>query len=254
MATPTTQSVLKAFALLRSFDGDQEWVSGAEISRRANLPEASGYRLLQTLEKAGAIERGSRGHYRSSFVVSSRTGIVGRYSRMRDIAAPGLAALASDLDLIVHMGVLDEGMVTYIAKHGDQGKFHIHTEVGAQLEAYCSGLGKVLLAGAPKEVIADFLEDDLVPLTDHTITDRDVFRSELANVRRSGFAVDDREHRQDLRCVAVPILSQSGKTVAAISACGPAGRLEPTRWQSVRDALYAVSVQVTNGAYPARAA
>jgi len=61
VATPKNYSVMKAFALLKAFREPHEWLTSCELSRRANLPEASGYRLIQTLEEIGAVVRGPRG-------------------------------------------------------------------------------------------------------------------------------------------------------------------------------------------------
>src|ERR1044072_424393 len=63
VATPKNYSVMKAFALLKAFRDGEEWVSSSELSRRANLPEASGYRLIQTLEDVGAVVRAPPGRY-----------------------------------------------------------------------------------------------------------------------------------------------------------------------------------------------
>src|SRR5882762_10973076 len=71
MATPKNQSVLKAFAMLKSFDSADQWLTNSELSRRANLPEASGYRLIQTLEEIGAVVRGPRGRYRPGMLLVS---------------------------------------------------------------------------------------------------------------------------------------------------------------------------------------
>ena len=69
MTTPRNQSVFKAFAMLKSFRRPDEWVTSSELSRRANLPEASGYRLIQTLEEIGAVVRGPRGKYRPGMLL-----------------------------------------------------------------------------------------------------------------------------------------------------------------------------------------
>src|SRR5882762_8711397 len=71
MATPRNQSVLKAFSVLRAFRRPDEWLTSCELSRRANLPEASGYRLIQTLEEIGAVVRGPRGRYRPGLLLLS---------------------------------------------------------------------------------------------------------------------------------------------------------------------------------------
>ena len=69
MATPKNHSVMKAFAILKAFHDPEEWLTSCELSRRANLPEASGYRLIQTLADIGAVVRGPRGRYRPGLLL-----------------------------------------------------------------------------------------------------------------------------------------------------------------------------------------
>ena len=73
MTTPKTQSVLKAFTILKAFHSPDEWLSSRELSSRAKIPESSGYRLVKTLEQAGAVVRGPTGLYRSRMVMVSRS-------------------------------------------------------------------------------------------------------------------------------------------------------------------------------------
>jgi IclR family acetate operon transcriptional repressor len=252
LATPTNQSVVKAFALLKSFAAADEWLTSAELSRRANLPGASGYRLVQTLEKVGAVVRGARGRYRPGMLLVSLSQAVEVGEVLREASDAVLADLALRLELTVHMGVLEDGMVTYVAKHGDPTRFSVHTEVGAQQEAYCSGLGKVLLAALTDEELESFLrQGDLVALTAHTITEPAAFRAEIARVRAQNFAVDDREIKADMRCVAVPVRNASGRTVAAISVSDDAERMDDARRAEVRDTLRAAADAIGGKLYPA---
>jgi DNA-binding IclR family transcriptional regulator len=245
VGTPINQSVLKAFALLGSFSAEDEWLTSAELSRRAKLPGASGYRLVQTLEKVGAVVRGARGRYRPGMLLVSVSPAVEVGERLRDMSDAILADLAVTMDLTVHMGVLDDGMVTYVAKHGGKSAFAVHTEVGAQLEAYCSGLGKVLLAALPNPALDAFLgEGDLVPLTPWTITDPADFRAEIERVRAQDYAIDDREISPQMRCVAVPVRNAAGRTVAAISSSGYADQMDAPRQAQVRARLTAAAAAI----------
>jgi IclR family acetate operon transcriptional repressor len=245
---------LKAFALLSSFNSEEEWLSSAELSRRAKLPGASGYRLLQTLEKAGAVIRSARGRYRPSVVLSFGR-VVDERVRLRDLSDDILEDLAGRLRLTAHLGVLEDSMVTYIAKRGDQKRFPVHTEVGAQLEAYCSGLGKVLLSALPQDAFEAFLrEGELVALTDHTITDPAEFRREMDRVRAQGYAIDDREHSADLRCIAVPVFNRAGRVIAAVSLSGPAEQMDHPRQEAFLTALRSAAMVIGGRLEPASAA
>ncbi len=184
MATPKNYSVMKAFALLKAFHGPEEWLTSSELSRRANLPEASGYRLIQTLEEIGAIVRGPRGRYRPGLLLLSLSHNVTIAEHLRDAGHAPMTELAGAMGLTLHLGVLEHGMVNYVAKVSAPGAFPVHTRVGAQLEAYCSGLGKVLLAALPDQEVDSFvLDGELIALTPYTITTKAALRAELKKVR-----------------------------------------------------------------------
>ena len=238
MATPKNKSVQKAFKMLRAFEKPDEWLTSAELSRRAGFPEASGYRLIQTLLEIGAVIQDGRGRYGPGMLLISLSRYVAHERLLRNAANTILEELAADLDLIVHMGVLDDGMVTYVAKAGRNERFKVHTKVGTQLEAYCSGLGKVLLASLPRHELEAFIvEGDLVALTANTIIEPDAFRAEIEAVRRRGWAIDAGEIDNDLCCVAVPIRDTSGRTIAAISSSDCADLMTAERIAEIRESL-----------------
>lgn len=250
MATPKNKSVMKAFSMLRAFRAPDEWLTSAELSRRARLPEASGYRLIQTLEEIGAVIRDGRGRYGPGMLLVSLSRNVAHDRLLRDAANAILEDLAVELDLIVHMGVLEDGMVTYVAKAGANVRFRVHTEVGAQLEAYCSGLGKVLLAALPARDLDAFLDEgDLIALTPNTIVDPAKFRAEIEKVRRQGWAIDNCEIAPDLRCVAVPVHDASGRVVAAISSSDDESRMSADRVAEIRVALTGAAAKVAANIY-----
>lgn len=252
MATPKNRSVQKAFTLLQAFRSSDESLTSAELSRRAKLPEASGYRLIQTLEEIGAIVRGPNGRYRPGMLLVSLSHNVAIRELLPQASQAMLSDLAARLSLTVHMGVLEDNMVTYIAKVGGSSNFAVHTRVGAQLEAYCSGLGKILLASLPEVELESFInEGEFVPLTSHTITDPTAFRSEIAKVRAQGYAVDNREISENMRCIAVPIRDASGNTVAAISVSDDALLMVGKRQREVREALSATAAAIRDKVFPA---
>ncbi len=225
--------------MLRAFRAQDEWLTNDERSRRVGLPEASGYRLIQTLEEIGAVIRDGRGRYGPGMLLLSLSRNVAHDRLLRDASNAILERLAEELGLIVHMGVLEDGMVTYVAKCSAGASFRVHTEVGAQLEAYCSALGKVLLAALRQYQLQVFLEGgDLIALTPNTITQPWAFRSELDKIRKQGWAMDDGEIRRDMRCLAVPVKDAAGMIVAAISSSGEASFITEARQGPILEALW----------------
>ncbi len=255
VATPKNRSVMKAFAILKAFHDPEEWVTSCELSRRAKLPEASGYRLIQTLEDIGAVVRGPRGRYRTGLLLLSLSRNVTISELLRDASQALMTEWAQRLNLTMHLGMLEHGMVTYVAKVAPPGAFPVYTKVGGQLEAYCSGLGKVLLAGLPNEQMeAVIMDGALVALTPYTITNAVALRAELKRVREQGFALDDRENHANMRCVAVPVLDRDGRAVAALSASDDALRMTAERQLEIRDVLFGIASSLRQKLYPSPAA
>src|SRR5579872_698734 len=116
MATPRNYSVIKAFAILKAFRDDEGWLSGCELSRRANLPQASGYRLIQTMEEIGVITRGKRGQYRPGLLLLSISRGVPWLDLLRDAGQPILMKLAVSLELTAHLAILENGAVICIGR------------------------------------------------------------------------------------------------------------------------------------------
>jgi DNA-binding IclR family transcriptional regulator len=251
VATPKNQSVQKAFALLRSLRGAEEWVSNAELSRRTGLSEACAHRLMKTLEDIGAVVRDRRGCYRPGMVLATLSQDIAIGDLIRVTCEDLLADLATNLKGVVHVGVLSNGMVTYAAKFGEPVRVPIPSRVGARQEAYCSALGKVLLAGLPAEQLEDFLYDgDLVALTPQTITSVGGLRSELAAVRQRGYAVDNREVFQTICCVGAPVLDPYGNTNAAISFADTADNLSRTWEEDISGQLASAAMAISRKIFP----
>lgn len=251
MATPKNQSVQKAFALLRSFRGAEEWVTNAELSRRTGLSEACAHRLMKTLEEIGAVVRDRRGCYRPGMVLATLSKDVAVGDLIRATSEDLLAKLAGRLRGVVHVGVLNNAMVSYAAKFGEPVHVPIPSRVGAQQEAYCSALGKVLLAGMPAQALEDFLYDgDFVALTPQTITTVPSLRSELAAVRQRGYAVDNREVFQTIACVGTPVRDPLGNTIAALSFADTAGNVCRSWEEDVSGHLLSAAAAISRKIFP----
>jgi IclR family acetate operon transcriptional repressor len=251
MATPKNQSVQKAFALLRSFRGSEEWVTNAELSRRTGLSEASAHRLMKTMEEIGAVVRDRRGCYRPGMVLATLSKDVAIGALIRATSEQILTVLASHLRGVVHVGALENGMVTYTAKFGEPVNVPVPSRVGAQQEAYCSALGKILLASLSSQQLEDFLYDgDFIALTPQTITSIGSLRSEIAAVRQRGYAVDNREVYQTICCVGAPICDPNGNITAAISFADAARNLSSMWQEEVAGQLISAAEAISRKIFP----
>jgi DNA-binding IclR family transcriptional regulator len=238
MGTPVNNSVARAFRLLEAFGAGEDELSGQELARRTGLAPATAHRFLLTLEQLGAVSRGPGGGFRLGMLLVDLAGRVARHKVLAAAAQAHVDALVAALRETVHVAVLEGEEVAYVAKGESDRSLQINTYVGKLLPAYCSGVGKVLLAGLDAAGLDRyFAAARLTPLTRHTITDRARLTRELKRVAARGHAVDDQETEEGLRCVAVPIIGRDGRVEAAISVAGPATRLDAAAMARARGLL-----------------
>ena len=145
---------------------------------------------------------------------------------------PWLDALSEELGESSSVSILDGAEIVYVARAAQRKVMSIALMPGSRLPAYCTSMGRVMLAALPEVQARDILAAELPARTSHTLTDAGAILQELARVRAQGYAVIDQEVELGLRSIAVPVLNARGKVVAALNFGLPA-RGEPL--QSVVD-------------------
>jgi IclR family transcriptional regulator, acetate operon repressor len=204
--------------------------SVAALARATQVSVASAHRHIAALVSAGYLVQAGYGRHLPGPRLRALAGMVGDRQIMTNAAAPILDRLASRTACVVQLGVFENDMVTYLVKAG-QSAGDLFTKVGMQLEAYCSGIGKILLAHLPAQAQGEYLANGpFIALTDRTITDPALLKTALEQAATQGFAVDDEEVVTGLQCVAVPVRGVRGEVVAAISA-SRAAREDGARWR-----------------------
>ena len=207
----------KLLAVLETIAGSGA-CSLADVVERSGLPFSTVHRIAGQLMDRGYIVRLKRGQYR----IGPAALALGRNSSIRTLleeaSRPLLGELARACRAHVHLGVFEDDMVTYLA-NVSYGRNDFRVDEGLQLEAYCTGIGKVLLANlSPGARDAYLSQDELVALTANTIIDRDVLSDELALIRDRGWGTDLGEVEPDQFCIAVPVYDRDRTVLAAISA------------------------------------
>lgn len=215
--TPQLRSLKRTLVMLEAVIEDGGRSSVAELARRAGIPPATAHRQVTTLVAESYLMASGGGRHVAGARLVGLLHRVDEKQVIANVAAPLLHELAVRVRSVVQLGTFENDMVTYRIKTG-RGANALFTRVGMQLEAYCSGMGKVLLANLPEAEREAYLAGGpFVPLTDRTIIDPAMLRRELDAVRAGGFAVDDEEIARGLRCMAVPLRRKDGRVLAAIS-------------------------------------
>ncbi len=207
----------KVMAILETFADSNARLSLTEICRRSDLPLGTGHRLVGELTRASFLERLPGGTYR----VGTRLWRIGAQpsavSGLRELALPHMEDLYEGTHENVQLAVLRQGKALYIERLRGSRSVPIVTRVGAELPLHATAVGKILLAHAPADQCDQILAAGLPAHTAHTMTDPDVLRACLAQVRRTGFVVTREEMTLGTSSVAAPVTDVEHRVVAALS-------------------------------------
>ena len=218
-------SLGRGLVVLSVFSQHPREVTMSQISTETGISRAAVRRVLYTLEKLGYVGEQGRG-----FVLLPRVlGMGGAYvasSSMTAAAQPVLDALRDDVHESCSLGVLDGDDVLYVARAETVRIMSIGLRAGSRLPAYCTSMGRVLLAALPHDTLESYLErNPLRPRTERTVTRMDEFMDTLERVRREGVALVDQELEIGLRSIAVPVHARSGAVVGALNIGTQVGRI-----------------------------
>jgi IclR family pca regulon transcriptional regulator len=219
----TSQSLERGLAILSTFTSTRPLLGVSDLAREVGLSRSSAHRYVATLAKLGYLEQdGVTRRYRLGPRVLDLGFSALNSMEVRQIAAPDLQALSDTTGHTVNMAVLDGADILYVdrcrsASHA-QREIDLNLHVGSRLPAYCTSMGKVLLAGlAPEELEARLSQIELARRGPNTITALAALREELRLVAERGLAVNNEELAYGLRSIAVPVRGQDGNVIAAVN-------------------------------------
>jgi DNA-binding IclR family transcriptional regulator len=215
--------VLKIFDLLQSHPFGLDLKA---ISAEAGINKSTAYRFLAHLEREGYLMRDDAGSYMLGMKLL-QLGARGNHRTILDqAAAPVLRELWKATEETVNVGVLDGGQVLYVAVLESPHAFRLVSKIGMRRPLYSTALGKAMLAYTPDEEKAHLLSSlNFQALTPYTLTSLMQLKSDLENVRRQGYALDNEENVLGARCIGAPVLNARGEAVAAISLSAPVTRI-----------------------------
>ncbi len=217
------KSLGRALAVLDVFQSSADRLTATQIARHLGLRYVGTlYPILATLENGGYLVRDNHKRYALGLKFLERANLVLQRLDLRDAAQETLREIAQRHSVNTHLAVLYEHTVMYLQREEGYPSVIIKEVVGQRVPAYCTALGKVLLAALDEQVLNDYLSSAvLTPLTPYTITDAARLTEELKRVREQGYAVDNEEFHEGSLCVAAPVRDYQGKVIAAVSLSVP---------------------------------
>jgi DNA-binding IclR family transcriptional regulator len=215
------KTLQKALSILDAFAAAERPLTVAEAAVRADVTRPTAYRLIQTLVAEGYLSQDpGDGRIVPGYSVLQLAASLLDTSMIRLESLPHLENLARVTGERVSLGILHRHKMLYHAGVEKPSLPTIYSRFGRTSPAYCSAIGKSILAYLPEPQLRAYLQQQpLVRYTETTITDEAALRAELAEVRRRGFAVDREEHSIGLACVGSPVLIH-GRPVAAVAVTG----------------------------------
>lgn len=226
------QSIQRAFTLLEVLGNADEHLSFTEIARLSNLPLATTHRLLNTLTLLGYVEKNPETtKYTLGVRILQLRGAVIEQLNLGVQAMPVMKALMHRIGETVHLAVFDQGEIVYIERVEGLRTHGMYTRIGKRAPAHCTALGKTMIAFLPQNVwYHDVVErHGLNRFSDTTITTIDALCTELDRIRACGYAIDNGETGEAVRCLAAPIRDYTGQVIAAISVSGPQSQVTWSR-------------------------
>ncbi len=232
----------RLLAVLAAFDHAHPALSLTDISRRAGLSLTTAHRLVGALAEWGALERDAEGLYHVGLRLWEIAVLAPRGLALRQAALPYLEDLYEATHENVQLAVRDGDDVVYVEWLSGRSAVDVHIRVGGRWPLHATGVGLALLAHGTPEYQGAYCAGPLAAFTPFTITDPVRLRRVLAEVRRTGAAVSDRQVTGDALSVAAPVRGGDGAVAAAVSVVVPrAGAAVPTLVPAVRLAARGIS-------------
>jgi DNA-binding IclR family transcriptional regulator len=236
--TYKVQALDRAFAVLDLLGESDVPLGLAQVASSLGLHKSTAHRFLMVLERHHMVERTVNGKFRLGlrlFDFGNRA--IEQYD-LRDRAQPHLRKLVTETEETAHLCILEQAHIIYLDKIEPARSVRMITRVGASNPVHCTSVGKAILAFLPEERIADVLRRTRFErFTHRTIATPEALRVEIEKTRRRGYAVDDEELEEGLRCIAVPVLDAQRLPVAAVSISGPSFRVTAQKLPAIANFL-----------------
>lgn len=244
---PIIQSVERALKILDLFDEQATELKITEISERMKLHKSTVHSLLKTLQEHSYIAQNPEdGKYRLGLKLAERGNFVISNIDIRKAAHKHLLDLAAKTGQTVHLGILDGREGVYIDKVEGEQAIIRYSRIGGRLPLHSTAIGKVLLAYQNPQHMERLLQ--LYPYQQHTastITNEAMMCKELEQIRQQGYAVDNEENEQGVKCVAAPVFKGQDQVLAAISISTLVSRVTDQELAVFTDLLQAASQELS---------
>ncbi|WP_375142962.1 IclR family transcriptional regulator domain-containing protein [Aquincola tertiaricarbonis] len=221
------QSFARGLAVIRSFSAEAPSQTLSEVAGRTGLTRAGARRILLTLEGLGYVEAQGRQFRLTPKILDLGFAYLSSLP-LWNLAEPVMETLVAEVKESCSAAVLDGAELVYVLRVPTHKIMRIHLGIGSRLPAYCTSMGRVLLAGLPAdEVRARLSLRERTAFTSRTVTDLPTLLGLVEETRRQGWCLVNQELEEGLVSLAAPIVDRTGRTIAALNISGQANRTPP---------------------------
>lgn len=234
MGETTVQVLDRAFDILEELARARGPLGLTALAQRTSMSKSTVFRIVHTLVVRGYVEKTLEGTYAIGPSLFDMLSYHINSLELQTEAKPYLAVLKRSLGLTSHLGILDGAYVSYIEKESTDWGEEAYTQVGYRSPAYCSSMGKCLLACLSSAELDEALCDyDFKAFTPHTFTSKSAFATYLHQVRKQGWAMDREEYELGHCCIAAPVFNYRGDAIAAVGVSGTPETIAEDRVEDV---------------------
>lgn len=220
------QSVDRALMIIKLLAKNEAPMKLTEIAEELDINKSTIHGIISTLKYHGFVDQDDRTQKYSLGVYLIGLGEISSNSLdITRITTPIIEEVSRILEETVHLGKIENSEVVYIDKKESKQSMRIYTSIGDRKPAYCTGVGKIMLAYFDEDKLKEILPENLYKLTTNTVTDKNKLIENLKENRENGYSLDNEEYSVGLTCVAAPIFDHSGKVKYGISVSGPTVRM-----------------------------
>lgn len=244
----SSNAVDRALSIIEMVAESSKGLSNSDLSRRLKIPKSSASYILRVLENRAYLQRDAGGKYRLGLKLMSLTGEALTHLDVRETAKPELLNFLKKSRLPeAHLAVLDNGRAVYIEKVENEKSFiKMDIWVGHRLPVHTTAIGKILVAYlSEKEISAILKLRGMEKKTRRSITSEQKFLREIKKIREYGFAIDNEENADGVRCIAAPIFDANGNVVAAFGTSSTILHIDKTQLPKIVELIKKSANQVS---------
>ncbi len=229
------QSIDRALTILEVLSNYNEGLGVTEISQEVGLHKSTVYRLLSTLIYKGyVIQDADTNKYKITLKLFELGSKKVESMDLLSASKTFTKMLMEKVNEVVHLVVREGNEIVYIDKVEANNTICMASTIGKRGQMYSTATGKVILANMPETQCINILNNSKLEMkTDKTITDIDVLKKQLKEIKNKGYAIDDEENEFGVRCVGAPIFNRHGEIEGAISVSGPSNRVTEEKVETI---------------------